>query len=177
MNRKLVVTLGLALALALAGCSQFTTGPDQAPDDRETQPDTQEEQTDDQTGPDAPDNQETQPDSDEQQPADQEEDSTEGSDSDGQSQGPKVVEMEARQFEFEPSTVRVEQGRTLRLEIISTDVAHGIGIPAFGIDQRLPAGETKTVEFTPDETGEFDFICSVYCGSGHGAMTGTLIVE
>jgi len=38
-------------------------------------------------------------------------------------------------------------------------------------------GETKEVTFTPDKTGDFTGQCSVFCGSGHGAMKMTLHVN
>lgn len=90
----------------------------------------------------------------------------------------QVIEVEAYQFGWEPNPIRVTNGTPVRLKMTSRDVAHGIGIPAFGVSKRIPGnGETVTVEFTPDKTGTYNFICNVYCGSGHSAMTGRLIVE
>lgn len=85
--------------------------------------------------------------------------------------------MTARQWEFEPSTITVNKGDKVKLFIRSVDVTHGFGLPAFGIDERLEAGETTNVEFTADKSGTFRFSCTVFCGSGHSAMNGMLIVN
>ena len=90
--------------------------------------------------------------------------------------GVRVVAVTARQFEFDPSTIVVRQGEKVRLEVTSEDVTHGIGIEAYDIDQLLPPGETKEIEFTADKTGTHHFHCSIYCGKGHNEMHGELIV-
>lgn len=90
--------------------------------------------------------------------------------------GVRVIEMVARQFEFEPATLVVKQGEKVRLEVTSEDVTHGIGIEAYDIDRSLEPGKTEVIEFTADKAGSHHFHCSVYCGSGHGDMHGELIV-
>lgn len=87
------------------------------------------------------------------------------------------IDVEAYQYGWDPNPIRVQQGQTVRLHITSSDVAHGIAIPEFGVSERLPPGTTKTVEFVADTAGEYRFYCNVYCGSGHSSMTGQLIVE
>jgi cytochrome c oxidase subunit 2 len=91
--------------------------------------------------------------------------------------GTRVVEVEAKRYEFVPSPIVVEAGEPVKLEVTATDTAHGIGLEDFGIDERLPQGETRTVEFTPQEAGEYHIHCTVYCGPGHEDMHGTLIVK
>lgn len=93
--------------------------------------------------------------------------------------GPKRVEinMTAKQWEFVPGTVTVNKGDTVILHITSTDVAHGIGMPQFGVSEDLPPGETVTVTFVADKEGTYTFFCNVYCGSGHREMKGTLVVK
>lgn len=86
-------------------------------------------------------------------------------------------DIEAKQFEFVPSTITVNAGDTVRLNVTSTDVDHGIAISEFGVSETLSPGETTTVEFVADTAGTYSMVCSVFCGSGHGSMTGTLIVE
>jgi len=89
----------------------------------------------------------------------------------------KEFTMVAKRWDFEPSTITVNEGDTVRLIINSIDVAHGFAISTFGVNERLNAGETVTVEFVADRKGTFSFFCSVFCGSGHGGMRGSLIVE
>jgi cytochrome c oxidase subunit 2 len=89
----------------------------------------------------------------------------------------KTIEMTAKQFEFDPSTIRVKKGTPVKLLITSTDVTHGFSIPDFNVSATLVPKKTTTVEFTPDKTGTFPFSCNIICGSGHVDMKGTLIVE
>ena len=84
--------------------------------------------------------------------------------------------MVSKKFDFEPSTITVEKGAKVRINLTSTDVAHGFAISEFNVDERIEPGETTVVEFMADQVGTFPFICSVFCGSGHRGMQGTLIV-
>ena len=92
-------------------------------------------------------------------------------------QKPVEFNVIARKFEFEPAVIKVKQGDFVRLKVTSTDADHGIAIDELGINVKVPEGETKIVEFMADKKGEFTFMCSVFCGSGHSRMKGTLIVD
>lgn len=89
----------------------------------------------------------------------------------------REFDMTAKRYSFNPSTIRVNQGDLVRITVESTDVSHGIAIREYDINVELPPGQTKIIEFTADKKGTFNFYCSVFCGSGHSRMTGTLIVE
>lgn len=89
----------------------------------------------------------------------------------------KEFVVTAKQWSFSPATIKVKKGDKVVLKITSTDVSHGFNLPTFNINETLEPGKTKTVEFVADKTGTFTFSCSVACGAGHKAMTGTLIVE
>ncbi len=91
--------------------------------------------------------------------------------------GTRVVEVEAKRYEFIPDPIVVEEGQPVRLEVTATDVTHGFGLTAMDIDVPLPPNETQTVEFTPEETGQFHIHCTHYCGPGHSDMHATLIVK
>lgn len=91
--------------------------------------------------------------------------------------GVRVVEVKARQFEFEPSTIVVNQGEKVRLEVTSQDVTHGIAIEDMGIDRELPPNETQSIAFTAEKAGRHHFHCSVYCGEGHSDMHGELVIQ
>lgn len=82
----------------------------------------------------------------------------------------------AKQWEFQPSTITVKKGQLVRLHIKSIDVTHGFSVSDFGVNATLTPNQTRTVEFTPDKVGNFSFACSVFCGSGHSGMRGTLQV-
>lgn len=91
--------------------------------------------------------------------------------------GAKEFSITASQWKFEPNTINVNQGDTVKLQIRSIDVTHGFNLPAFGVNKQLDAGKTITVEFVADKKGTFTFSCSVFCGSGHSGMTGKLVVS
>ncbi len=88
----------------------------------------------------------------------------------------KEFNLTARQWQFEPSTITVKKGDHVKLHVTSIDTTHGFSIMEFNVNSQLTTGQTTTVEFTPDRTGSFNFFCSVFCGSGHGGMKGTLVV-
>jgi cytochrome c oxidase subunit 2 len=89
----------------------------------------------------------------------------------------REIQMTAKKYEFSPSTVTVKKGERVKLVITALDKDHGIKIEALGIEKVLKKGEPTTVEFTADKAGEFPFVCSKFCGFGHGKMKGKLIVE
>ena len=89
---------------------------------------------------------------------------------------PTEIHVTARQFEFEPKIITVQQGKPVRLLITSADSHHGFAIDELGVDREIKPNATTVVEFTPTKIGRFPFSCSVYCGSGHEKMTGELVV-
>jgi len=89
----------------------------------------------------------------------------------------KEFSITARQYDFQPSTITVKKGDLVKLKITSLDVTHGFSLPDFNVNANLEPGKETTVEFTADKAGSFTFFCSVFCGSGHSEMKGTLVVE
>ena len=86
--------------------------------------------------------------------------------------------MTAQKFSFDPATITVNEGDTVRLIVTSMDVSNGFAIPEFGFNSgTIEPGETKTVEFVASKKGTYTFFCSVFCGTGHKSMKGTLIVK
>jgi cytochrome c oxidase subunit 2 len=83
----------------------------------------------------------------------------------------KEITISAKRFEFSPANIELNQGQKTRINIINTDVTHGIVIPDFSV-----SGNSEVV-FTPDAAGTFPFYCGNYCGSGHHGMAGTIIVK
>ena len=88
----------------------------------------------------------------------------------------REIKVVARKYAFEPKTITVRKGEQVKLVVTSEDVAHGIAIEAFGVDQRIDARQTKVVEFTASREGRFPISCSVFCGDGHPDMNGELVV-
>ena len=91
--------------------------------------------------------------------------------------GVRVVKVEAFKYDFAPDPIVVGLGEKVRLELESRDVAHGIGIKEYGMDEAIPAGGEATASFTADKAGTFHVHCTVFCGPGHGDMHGTLVVR
>jgi plastocyanin len=86
------------------------------------------------------------------------------------------VQIVATQYAFEPATIHVTAGESVRLVIRSNDVVHGFSIPALKIEARIPAGgEPISVEFVAPPPGQYDIACSEYCGAGHGQMRASLV--
>ena len=90
--------------------------------------------------------------------------------------GVREVKVEAFRYGFRPDPIVVKKGERVRLIARSTDVTHGLGIEDLGINLELAPGEESRAEFTPEKAGEFHIHCTVYCGSGHRGMHGTLRV-
>jgi cytochrome c oxidase subunit 2 len=90
---------------------------------------------------------------------------------------PRVIEVVAKRFSFEPSTIEVAQGERVRLVVKSADGVHGVQIRKFNVNKLVPrGGETVNIDFVATTAGKFEILCSEECGDGHDAMTGTLIV-
>ena len=94
---------------------------------------------------------------------------------------PKIFEVVARRFSFEPATIDVVEGDTVRLLVRSADGPHGVEIKAFKVKKAVPRAKPGdspvTIEFVAAAAGEYPILCSEYCGNGHKDMTGTLIVR
>lgn len=91
---------------------------------------------------------------------------------------PRVIEVTAKRYDFEPSTVEVRQGERVTLRVRSADRLHGFGIENFGIAAEVPrGGEPVDIELVATEAGTFPIICTEDCGRGHDDMRGTLVVR
>jgi len=91
---------------------------------------------------------------------------------------PKIIEVTARKFEFEPSRIEVEEGERVRLIVHSADSVHGIEIKKFRVSKLVPrGGKPVTIEFVASTAGTFPILCSEFCGDGHEDMKGALVVR
>ena len=90
---------------------------------------------------------------------------------------PRVINVVAQRFSFEPSRIEVTEGERIKLVVTSGDGVHGVGIKKFKIDKKIPrGGDPVTIEFVATAVGEFPILCSEYCGDGHEDMKGMLVV-
>ena len=90
---------------------------------------------------------------------------------------PRVVAVTAKRFEFQPKEIHVRKGESVVLEVTSQDVTHGFFSRQFGFDEDLAPGKTVRVPIRADEPGPYLVLCDHYCGSGHGGMKMTIVVE
>ena len=58
----------------------------------------------------------------------------------------REIKVIARKYTFEPKTITVRKGDHVRLVVTAEDVAHGIAIKEFDVDQRIDARQSKVVE-------------------------------
>ncbi|HEY5684094.1 MAG TPA: copper ion binding protein, partial [Acidimicrobiia bacterium] len=75
---------------------------------------------------------------------------------------------------YSPDVIRVTEGIPLRLRFDrqeAGDCTSRVVFPDFAASKSLPAFGTATLEFTPDQVGEFGFAC------GMNMIHGTLVVE
>jgi cytochrome c oxidase subunit 2 len=90
---------------------------------------------------------------------------------------PRVVEIQAKRFEFTPREVHLARGKPVTLRITSADVTHGFFQRQLGIDTEIHPGKTTELTITPTTAGRFTTICDHFCGSGHGNMKMDFVVE
>ena len=88
-----------------------------------------------------------------------------------------VINMTSKQWEYNPSEIRVREGQQILLRIRSTDVHHGFVIEEYRVNAFLTPGEVVEVKFTANKAGEYIYFCNVFCGTGHPNHKGKLIVE
>ncbi len=84
--------------------------------------------------------------------------------------------IKASQFAYEPSELNVGPGDTVVIQLVSTDVVHGLYIDGYDLSVEADPGQTKTLTFTANKPGSFRFRCSVTCGAMHPFMIGKLNV-
>jgi cytochrome c oxidase subunit 2 len=89
---------------------------------------------------------------------------------------PRVINVIAKRFAFEPARIEVTEGERVRLVIKSGDGVHGVEIKKFKVNKKVPRGGEVTIDFVASASGEFPILCSEYCGDGHEDMKGMLVV-
>jgi cytochrome c oxidase subunit 2 len=83
----------------------------------------------------------------------------------------------AQTFTYSPGSLTVPVGSEVTFFITSVDVQHGFIIENTNVNMQVVPGRVSTLTATFDKAGEYDYICSEFCGIGHHRMFGTLTVE
>lgn len=84
--------------------------------------------------------------------------------------------IEARQFSYSPSELKVNPGDTVTIQLVSTDVVHGLYIDGYDISLEADPGQSTSLTFTANKPGSFRVRCNVTCGAMHPFMIGKLSV-
>ena len=68
-------------------------------------------------------------------------------------------------------TLVLPLNKAVRVDLVSKDVIHGFFVPAFRIKEDCVPGKNNYSWFIPGEIGDFDLLCSAYCGVNHSYMS------
>jgi cytochrome c oxidase subunit 2 len=64
----------------------------------------------------------------------------------------------------------VPSNKPVRVNLKSMDVNHGFFVPAFRVKEDVVPGYNNYVWFSAFQIGEYDILCTAYCGMMHSAM-------
>ena len=79
-------------------------------------------------------------------------------------------------WEYLPKEITVPAGSKVTFYVTSADVQHGFKIQNTNANFMIIPGQVSKLTITFDEPGTYNFICTEYCGAGHGVMYGAVIV-
>lgn len=79
-------------------------------------------------------------------------------------------------WSFTPREIVVPVGAEVDIYVTSSDLQHGFKITDTNVNMQIVPGQVSKLSFTFEDIGEFPYICTEYCGSGHAAMFGTVKV-
>ena len=83
----------------------------------------------------------------------------------------------AQAWTFLPREMTVPVGSEVTFYITTKDVQHGFKLQDTNLNVQVVPGQVSKMTITFDEPGDYDYICTEYCGAAHAAMFGTLHVE
>ena len=88
----------------------------------------------------------------------------------------RIYKVEAGRFSYSPAVLRANPGDRVTIELVSTDVVHGLEIDGYGLGMTADPGQPASMTFLADRSGTFRMRCSVTCGAMHPFMIGKLQV-
>lgn len=93
--------------------------------------------------------------------------------------GPDTYELQmvARMWAFQPSTVRLPVGSTVDLYVTSEDIIHGFKIDRKNVNLMAIPGAINYMRVTFNEPGEYLYACHEFCGAAHHTMAGRFVIE
>jgi cytochrome c oxidase subunit 2 len=88
----------------------------------------------------------------------------------------KVIKITAKRFAFTPGAITLRKGVPVVFEFRTVDVFMGFNLPDFNVRADIIPDKVARLRLVPDKTGNFIFLCDVFCGGGHEKMNGQLTV-
>jgi cytochrome c oxidase subunit II len=90
---------------------------------------------------------------------------------------PRVIQMTARRFAYEPNEIALKAGERVVIAIRSLDFMHGMNLPDLGMRLDLAPGQVTRLNLHPKVPGVIDFVCDNFCGDGHEQMHGRFVIS
>ena len=78
---------------------------------------------------------------------------------------------------IESEELHLAKDRPVKILLRSIDVLHNYYVPQFRAKMDAVPGIVSFYWFEPNKNGEYEVLCAEYCGVGHYAMRGLVIVE
>jgi len=78
---------------------------------------------------------------------------------------------------IQSDVLNIENNRPIKILLRSVDVLHNWYVPQFRSKMDAVPGVVTFYWFEPNKVGEYEVLCAEYCGVGHYAMRGTVIVQ
>ena len=99
---------------------------------------------------------------------------------------PKVTKLDdhtyqvyavARMWQFQPSQIYIPVGSEVDFYLTSADVVHGFNIAEKNVNMMAVYGNINKTTVKFEKPGVYKITCHEYCGIGHQAMQGEVIVN
>jgi len=78
---------------------------------------------------------------------------------------------------IQSETINLKNNRPVKILLRSIDVLHNWYVPQFRAKMDAVPGVVTFYWFEPNKAGEYEVLCAEYCGVGHYAMRGEVIVQ
>ena len=78
---------------------------------------------------------------------------------------------------IQSDVLNLKTNRPVKILLRSVDVLHNWYVPQFRSKMDAVPGVVTFYWFEPNKLGEYEVLCAEYCGVGHYAMRGTVIVQ
>jgi cytochrome c oxidase subunit 2 len=87
-----------------------------------------------------------------------------------------VLARAVPQWEYLPKEMTVPAGSSVSFYVTSADVQHGFMIQNTNANFMVLPGQVSKLTIKFENPGTYNFICTEFCGAGHGVMYGAIIV-